>query len=183
MKPRDLDRLTTIARSYILICIYMSSMETRLLADIDLTGTGYCASFNFRRTTRAVTKLFDLALEGAGIRSTQFTILVGIAKTQPVSMGSLADVLALDPTTLTRSLRPLQQDGLLEISDRAAMRQRFITLTHKGERTLAKAVPKWRKVQKHFVNAVGERYWSEFRGELERLASVTVGLERPLRIT
>ncbi len=151
-----------------------------MLANVDLTGTGYCASFNFRRTTRAVTKLFDLALEDAGLRSTQFTILVGVAKAQPICMGALAELLALDPTTLTRSLRPLQQGGLLTITDRGAMRQRFISLTAKGERTLAKAVPKWRKVQQQFVGAIGERTWLEFRGELERMAGVVSGLERPL---
>src|ERR1700740_1738481 len=109
-------------------------MEAHLLANVDLTGTGYCAAFNFRRTSRAVTKLFDEAFEGTGIRSTQFTILVGVAKAQPVSMSALAELLALDPSTLTRSLRPLQKDGLLAISERANMRQRFINLTRKGER-------------------------------------------------
>jgi DNA-binding MarR family transcriptional regulator len=150
-----------------------------LLDKVDLTGTGYCASFNFRRATRAVTRLFDLALDGAGIRSTQFTILVGVAKTQPVSMSALADLLALDPSTLTRNLRPLQQDGLLAISHRAAMRQRFIRLTRKGERTLARAVPKWREVQRDFVSAIGSQHWLEFRDELERLASVAGHLEHP----
>jgi len=151
-----------------------------LLANVDLNGTGYCASFNFRRTSRAVTKLFDGAFEGTGIRSTQFTILVGVAKTQPVSMGALAELLALDATTLTRSLRPLQKDGLLAVSERAAMRQRFINLTRKGERALARAVPRWREVQGNFVAAIGARRWTEFRDELERLAVVAGRLEEPV---
>lgn len=150
-----------------------------MLSNVDLTGTGYCASFNFRRTSRAVTKLFDRAFEGTGIRSTQFTILVGVAKTQPVSMGALADLLALDATTLTRSLRPLQKDGLLAVSERAAMRQRFINLTRKGERTLARAVPQWREVQGNFEAAIGSERWTEFRDELERLAGVASRLEEP----
>src|SRR2546430_5675493 len=91
---------------------------------LDLNGTGYCASFNFRRTARAVTSLYDMALEETGIRSTQFAILVGIAKNQLVSMGALADVLVIDSTTLTRSLRLLEKEGLVAISNRAAMRQR-----------------------------------------------------------
>ena len=151
-----------------------------MLANVDLTGTGYCAAFNFRRTSRAVTKLFDEAFEGTGIRSTQFTILVGVAKAQPVSMSALAELLALDPSTLTRSLRPLQKDGLLAISERANMRQRFINLTRKGERKLASAVPKWRTVQRDFVAEIGTRRWLEFRDELERLAGVAGGLEPQL---
>ena len=58
------------------------------LANLDLNGTGYCASLNFRRTARAVTRMYDTAMQDSGIRSTQFAILVGIAKTQPVSMGN-----------------------------------------------------------------------------------------------
>jgi len=71
---------------------------------LDLTGTGYCASFNFRRVSRAVTALYDDALQDSGIRSTQFAILTAVAKAQPVSIGSIADVLVMDATTLTRSL-------------------------------------------------------------------------------
>jgi len=96
---------------------------------MDLTGTGYCASFNFRRTARAVTSLFDEALQGSGIRSTQFTILVGIAKIQPAAMSAVAKVLVIDRTTLTRSLRLLQKEGFLTISERSKMRQRFVSLT------------------------------------------------------
>ena len=84
---------------------------------LDLTGTGYCASFNFRRTARAVTRLYDVALQDSGVRSTQFALLVGIAKNQPVAMGDLADVLMIDPTTLTRSLRLLQKEAGALFSD------------------------------------------------------------------
>jgi DNA-binding MarR family transcriptional regulator len=145
----------------------------------DLTGTGYCASFNFRRTARAVTRLYDMALQESGIRSTQFAILVGIAKNQPVSMGALAEVLIIDSTTLTRSLRLLQKEGLVAISNRAAMRQRFLTITAKGKRTLARSLAAWRKTHEHFVATIGSEYWIELRSELERLARVAVALEKP----
>lgn len=146
-------------------------------SQLDLHGTGYCASFNFRRTARGVTRLFDLAFQQTGIRSTQFTILVGIAKTQPASIGSLADLLVIDPTTLTRSLRLLEKDGLLAVSERSAMRQRFVTLTPEGERTLARSLPAWRAAQERFVQAVGSERWDRLRDELEGLARVAIDLE------
>ena len=146
---------------------------------IDLSGTGSCGSFNLRRTSRAVTRLFDLAFQDCGIRSTQFTILVGLAKTQPTSMGALADVLAIDRTTLTRSLRLLKKDGLLAISDRSVKRQRFLTLTPRGERMLKRSLPAWRKAQQRFVAALGLEYWTHFRDELEKLANVAFSLENP----
>jgi len=115
---------------YIQVKLEMPKMKKKSFP-LDLNGTGYCASFNFRRTARAVTRLYDMALQETGIRSTQFAILVDIAKNQPVSMGALADMLVIDSTTLTRSLRLLQKEGLVAISNRAAMRQRFLTITAK----------------------------------------------------
>src|SRR5216684_287290 len=137
---------------------------------LDLNGTGYCASFNFRKTARAVTRLYDTALKESGIRSTQFAILVGIAKSQPVSIGKLGDLLVIDGTTLTRSLRLLEKEGLIAISNRAAKRQRFLTITVKGEHTLARCMPAWRAAHERFVATIGPQYWCELRNELERLA-------------
>ena len=148
---------------------------------LDLSGTGYCASFNFRKTARAVTSLFDTALQKSGIRSTQFAILVGIAKSQPVSIGALADLLVIDDTTLTRSLRLLQTEGFIAISNRAAMRQRFLSITAKGERVLARSLPAWRNAQERFVATIGPKYWLDLRKELENLAHVAVDLEKPQR--
>ena len=144
---------------------------------LDLTGTGHCASFNFRRTARAVTQLYDAALLESGLRSTQFAILVGIAKKQPVSLSALAEVLTIDQTTLTRSLRLLQKDGLITISERSTMRQRFLTIAPKGARALARCLPLWRKTHKEFVATIGAEYWTNLRNELERLAHVAVRLE------
>ncbi len=146
---------------------------------LDLSGTGFCGSFNFRRTARAVTRLYDMALQESGIRSTQFAILVGIAKDQPVSIGALAEVLFIDSTTLTRSLRLLEKEGLIAVSNRAAKRQRFLTITAKGEHTLARCMPAWQKAHERFVATIGSEYWGELRNELERLAHVAVGLEKP----
>jgi len=147
------------------------------LAELDLQGTGSCASFNFRRAARAVTRFYDQAFESFGIRSTQFSILIGIAKTQPTSISALSEVLVIDRTTLTRSLRLLRKQGLLSISDRSIKRQRFLRLTSKGERTLAASLPVWRKAQDRFVQALGADYWTHFRDELEKLTHVTLSLE------
>lgn len=144
---------------------------------LDLYGTGYCGSLNFRRTARAVTRLYDQAFQSSGIRSTQFSILVAVAKTQPTSIGALSSVLVIDSTTLTRSLKRLQKDGFLTVSPRAAKRQRFVSLTPKGEQLLADCLPPWRAAQERFVQAMGSEYWLNLRAELERLAQVAVKLE------
>ncbi|HXL23421.1 MAG TPA: MarR family winged helix-turn-helix transcriptional regulator [Candidatus Dormibacteraeota bacterium] len=144
---------------------------------LDLGGTGYCASLNFRRTARAVTRLYDEALQSSGIRSTQFAILVGVRKAQPISIGALGQTLGIDPTTLTRSLRLLQKEGLLTVSKRGVRRQRFVSLSAKGDEALGRAIPLWREIQARFVDTIGGEYWLNLRSELERLAGVAAELE------
>lgn len=148
-------------------------------AKLDLTGTGYCASFNLRRTARAVTRAYDTALQGTGMRSTQFAILVGIAKNQPASIGALADVLVMDPTTLTRSLRLLKKEGLITISNRSTMRQRFLALTDKGERALVRSLAAWRKAQERFVSTLGTEQWNDLRNKLENVARTVITMDEP----
>jgi DNA-binding MarR family transcriptional regulator len=150
---------------------------TQILANLDLTGTGYCASLNFRRTSRMVTRMYDIAMQESGVRSTQFALLVGIAKLQPVTMGALAQVLMLDRSTLTRSLRLLEKERMIEISKRAAMRQRFLKLTPSGEKALQRSLPLWRAAHARFVEAVGADYWLKLKNELELIAKSKIMAE------
>jgi len=124
-------------------------------SSLDLHGTGTCAALNFRRTARAVTRLYDLGLEPSGIRATQFAILTAVAKYQPIAMSRIGEILVLDQTTLTRSLKLLQKQGLLDISPRSVRRQRFVNLTDKAVKVLEVAVPLWRKVQADFLASMG----------------------------
>jgi DNA-binding MarR family transcriptional regulator len=156
-------------------------VKNRSTASLDLHGTGFCAAFNFRRTARAVTRLYDLALEPSGLRATQFAILTAIAKFQPVAISRLGEILVLDQTTLTRNLGLLQKQGHLEISPRSTRRQRFITLTDSGIKALAAALPLWRQVQARFLAEMGGNAWPALRNELERLSSLAVGLESSAR--
>jgi DNA-binding MarR family transcriptional regulator len=144
---------------------------------LDLSGAGYCVAFNSRKAARAVTKLYDLELAPSGIRSTQFAVLITLARSQPVSIGGLAEAMLIDTTTLTRSLRLMRKQGLLTISERSTMRQRFVTLTREGTRVLEKSLPQWRRVQTRFVNAIGKEHWKVLQQELARLSTIARKLE------
>ena len=145
-----------------------------LIEGVDLTGTGACAAFSLRKTARAVTQVYDAGLRETGVRSTQFTILVAIAKSQPATVGALAKLTLMDPTTMTRNLRLLKSEGLVEVSPRGERREKCVRLSKKGERALARSVPVWRAMQSRFVASFGERKWSEMRRELELLAALAV---------
>jgi DNA-binding MarR family transcriptional regulator len=143
----------------------------------DLSGTSGCAAYQFRRTSRAVARLYDAAIATSGLRSTQFAILTAIARLQPVAISRVAETLVIDSTTMTRSLRLLQKEGLLEIAPRGLRRQRLLSLTLKAEKALAVAVPLWRKAQARFLASLGGREWRAFRDELEHAAEVAISLE------
>jgi DNA-binding MarR family transcriptional regulator len=144
---------------------------------IDLTGTGSCAAFNLRRTSRVVTALYDSALKASGLSSTQVTILIGVAKSEPVPVGVLADILLADHTTLTRNLALLSRKGLLRVSARSTMRRRLVSLTSKGSTALARSVRGWRKIQIAFVGSFGDARWKEIQKALEQLASIAMDLK------
>ena len=158
------------------MCIYTSNQS--LGNPLDLQGTEYCACSNFRKAARAVTQLFDAALKPTRIRSTQFALLVAIAKLTPVTIGRLAQILVIDRTTLTRSLRLMERHDFVAISHRLNMRQRFVALSPKGSDALAQSLPYWREAQRHFVDYVGDQYWRSMQEELEKLPNVTLELEK-----
>ena len=138
-----------------------------------LSGTGLCVSFQLRRTSRAITQLYDAALEPSGIRSTQFALLVAIAKKEPISISDLGDMLVIDPTTLSRSLPKLERMGHIKVVDGADRRERLVRLTAKGRSALEKSVPYWRKVQADVVSSLAKPNWREIQKSLERIKRVS----------
>ena len=142
----------------------------------DLTGAEYCVASTFRRTTRAITKAFDAALAPFRLRSSQFAILVTVAKTQPVAVGDLANMLLVDPSTLSRGLLLMQRQRLVAVSGRSVMRQRFVTLSPQGARKLHDSIPRWRKVQAQLINLLGSNHWKELQREFETLSRRADGL-------
>jgi DNA-binding MarR family transcriptional regulator len=141
---------------------------------LDLAGARGCAAFNLRRASRAVSMLYDDALAPSGLRATQFAILVAVARLQPASVGALAEVTISDQTTMTRNLRLMVREGLIEMSARGAKRMKLVRLTKKGERKLARAIPEWRAVQDRLVGAFGAHKWREVRRQLEVMAGLAV---------
>src|SRR5262249_31782383 len=137
------------------------------------TGTGLCAAFNLRRTSRVVTMLYDSALAPAGLNVAQVSILIAVAKSEPVSVGTLAAIILADHSTITRNLRVLSKRGLVSISPRSTMRRRFVSLTAEGALSLGRGIHRWRRVQAEFVGSFGTRRWKETQKLLEEIATIT----------
>jgi DNA-binding MarR family transcriptional regulator len=104
----------------------------------------HCLCLSAQRAARALARRFDDALRPVGITSGQFSLLMSLNRPEPASMGSVASLLAMDRTTLTANLKPLQRRGLLEVAvDSKDRRGRRLALTDAGRAVLASAVPIW----------------------------------------
>ncbi len=116
---------------------------------------------NFRRTARALTQLYDLALRPLGLRATQFTILQFLSLAGEVSQGHLGEMLAMDSTTLTRTLEIMARRGWIAERRGKDRRERWLRLAKAGEAQLHRALPAWEKVQTRLRRQVGEQAWKD----------------------
>ena len=106
-----------------------------------------CTGFSLRRAGRAVARLYDRHLAAAGLRGTQFTLLNAIFLKSPVTINVLAEILAMDRTTLTRNLKPLEGKGWIKTESGDDRRTRWVSITKEGEGILRKAMPLWENAQ------------------------------------
>ena len=105
-----------------------------------------CLCLHVQRAARALARRFDEALRPIGLTNGQFSLMMSLNRPEPPGMAAVASLLAMDRTTLTAALKPLRRRGLVRImADPADRRGRLIALTKKGQATLARAVPVWRK--------------------------------------
>ena len=124
----------------------MSKGETVSLDQTHLVRD-HCLCLATQRAARALSRRFDEAFRGIGITSGQFSLLNALNRPKPPSLGSVADLLAMDRTSLTANLKPLQRDGLvLAEADPADRRIKRLLLTAAGQQILAEAMPVWTSV-------------------------------------
>jgi DNA-binding MarR family transcriptional regulator len=125
-----------------------------------------------RKVTRAVTQYFDRFLEPAGIRATQFTLLVELVSTKGKTLTEIAETLVMDRTTLTRNLKPLEKTGLISTVVTLDKRSKAYVLTEKGERTVEQCIPLWQKAQDSVVNSLGDECYQDIISKLTRMLSI-----------
>src|SRR5687767_13109944 len=103
-----------------------------------------CLCLHLQRAARAVARRFDEVLRPLGLTNGQFSLLMSLNRPEPPTIGSVAALLAMDRTTLTANLKPLERRGLVTVRiDEKDRRNRLMTLTPAGRALLASAVPVW----------------------------------------
>lgn len=109
----------------------------------------HCLCLAAQRAARTLARRFDEALRPAGLTSGQFSLLMSLNQPRPPSIGAVADLLAMDRTTLTANLKPLERRGLVETAiDPDDRRGRLVLLTRTGRNVLRSAVPLWRRTHR-----------------------------------
>src|SRR5437773_254447 len=103
-----------------------------------------CLCLHLQRAARAAARRFDAALRPFGLTNGQFSLLMSLNRPEAATIGEVSALLAMDRTTLTASLKPLERRGLITISvDDADKRSRRLRLTQAGRAQLVAALPAW----------------------------------------
>jgi DNA-binding MarR family transcriptional regulator len=152
----------------------MSRKATKLTTGQNRRRLSPCVCNALRMVSRVVTQLYDDCLRPSGLRVTQFSILAAVARRGEASLKQLEDELAIDQTTLTRSLTLLERDRVLERAWHPDGRIKAMRLTSKGRRALEVARPLWAQAQVKVLRQLGTKAWSDTQRQLARLHHVAV---------
>ena len=130
-----------------------------------------CLCLHVQRAARALARRFDESLRPFGLTNGQFSLLMSLNRPEPPPMGPVAQLLAMDRTTLTAALKPLERRGLVKVSpDPADRRSRVLQLTGKGRSLLARALPVWQSTHDDVEQLMPDQAPEELRRGLRALS-------------
>jgi DNA-binding MarR family transcriptional regulator len=136
-----------------------------------------CMCATIRRASRALTHLYDEALRPVGLRATQFTVLQALSLAGDVSQGELGQLLAMDSTTLTRTLEIIGRHGWIAKRRGQDRREWRMRLSKPGEAQLKRAMPYWQKVQGRLRAQLGNELSKSLLKLTDKLTSAVTELQ------
>lgn len=135
-----------------------------------------CACASLRRTARAVTQVYARLMHDIGLEITQFTLLQVLHGKGEVTQGALGKYLAMDSTTLSRTLRLLEKKDLIAVRPGKDRRERLWRITLAGKRTLEEAQPSWKEAQSLLRRALGEAGWKAMMSWSDTVTTAAQGI-------
>jgi DNA-binding MarR family transcriptional regulator len=130
-----------------------------------------CLCLHVQRAARALARRFDEELRPFNLTNGQFSLLMSLNLPEPPSMGPVASLLAMDRTTLTAALKPLERRGLVKVQkDPNDRRSRILILLDKGRSLLARALPVWQRTHEEIESAASSVNWDSFRQDLRAIS-------------
>ncbi|HEY1902037.1 MAG TPA: MarR family winged helix-turn-helix transcriptional regulator [Terracidiphilus sp.] len=132
-----------------------------------------CLCLHVQRAARALARRFDEALRPFGLTNGQFSLLMSLNRPTPPPMAPVAALLAMDRTTLTAALKPLERRGLVKVSqDPSDRRSRILALTVKGRNLLVDALPVWQRTHQEIEQLIPNGDPDELRSSLRALSGM-----------
>jgi DNA-binding MarR family transcriptional regulator len=145
--------------------------QRQLSHDVTLMVRDRCLCLHVQRAARALARRFDEAFRPFDLTNGQFSLLMSLNRPEPPTLGSVATLLAMDRTTLTAALKPLERRGLVKIAiDREDRRSRRLSLTAAGRTLLIKALPVWTATHAAIDAELGPQSPDGLRAALRTLA-------------
>src|SRR5690349_10252194 len=139
--------------------------------EITLEVRDTCLCLHLQRAARAVARRFDAALRPLRLTNGQFSLLMSLNRPEPASISDVSALLAMDRTTLTANLKPLERRGLVTVTvDYADKRTRRLNLTPSGRALLSAAVPAWRRTHADIEHLLPEPAPDRLRADLRALS-------------
>jgi DNA-binding MarR family transcriptional regulator len=133
-----------------------------------------CFCSTLRRSVRALSQRYDEALRPHGLRAAQFTLLQALSLTGEVTQRKLGEILAIDSTTLTRTLDTLRRSGWVTRQRGEDRREWRLQLSPEGREQLRRATPAWEKTQRKLADQLGDKLWHEFFRQADRITAVAL---------
>jgi DNA-binding MarR family transcriptional regulator len=118
-----------------------------------------CLCASIRRAARALTQRYDEALRPLGLRGTQFTVLQTLSLAGEVAQRKLGEILAMDSTTLTRTLDIMRRADWVSRQRGEDRREWMLRLSSSGRNQLQHALPAWKKAQQQMARQLGDKRW------------------------
>ena len=130
-----------------------------------------CLCLHVQRAARVLARRFDEALRPFDLTNGQFSLMMSLNRPEPAPMAAVASLLAVDRTTLTAALKPLERRGLVKVtSDSKDRRSRLMVLTAQGMKLLASAVPVWQRTHEEVETLLPEGDPDRLRKNLRALS-------------
>jgi len=117
-----------------------------------------CINTNLRKVSRVVSSFYDEMFRSTGLHANQMVLLIPPYLKGPIPINTMAELIGLNRTTLTRNLKPLMSKGLLTVEAGEDLRTRLVTLTPEGHDVLVDALPLWEAAQQQVIEMLGTQH-------------------------
>jgi DNA-binding MarR family transcriptional regulator len=134
---------------------------------VEREGIGFCV----RKLNRMVTAIYDGALASAGLKTSQFSVLVAVANREKARPAELTRLLQMDESTLSRNVERMCAKSWLRLKPDEDRRSHLIEVTDKGRALIRKCLPAWQRAQEEVSQRLGTDNVAGLRSALRELSA------------